>query len=311
MSSVIRDLYFFRSLLLMVVWCLSASPVSAAIYNVSLDISKFGYLGQSDIPLFGAVASAPVAATNSFVYLQNLYPAIYGSGLTGGDLASWAVTAELLSKPLYMDTIANQTTYNRDAVFGMMEYMNQNAPAPNGFRGEVVIVDDQDWTVARPQPSGVQSIFPTWQSLYSSLSRREAPILDVFFPTLPDKRRSVTLTSFHWNDMDNDLWIDFSEDGVIDFIDPLDPANDTKTAPKRKYGKIYQEALPPGSQGTSRLRFEFLSDGFSPFSSDEAFISMAFVARDPIPEPGSMAIWCLGGVAGWRWRRRRRSSPPS
>ena len=150
----------------------------------------------------------------------------------------------------------------------------------------------------------MQTVFPTWQFLYSALSRRESPIIDVFFPSQPNKRRSVTLTSFHWNDLDGDLWIDLGEEGVIDFIDPLDPANDTKTAPKRKYGKIYEEALPPGSPGSRRLRFEFLSDGYSPFSTEDAFISMAFVARDPIPEPGSTAIWGFSFLAGWAYRRR-------
>jgi hypothetical protein len=302
--SIIRRIAIFP-LLVIPFFCLGmARPLSAAVYSVELDIAKFGFLGQSDVPLFGAVASAPVAATNSFVYLRNLYPAIYGNGLTGGDLASWISTAQLLGSSLYMDTISNQTTYNRDAVHGMREYMTQKSPPPNGFYGEVVIVDGQDWTIARPQPSGVQTVFPTWQFLYSALSRRESPIIDVFFPTQPNKRRSVTLTSFHWNDLDGDLWIDLGEEGVIDFIDPLDPANDTKTAPKRKYGKIYEEALPPGSPGSRRLRFEFLSDGYSPFSTEDAFISMAFVARDPIPEPGSTAIWGFSFLAGWAYRRR-------
>ena len=156
--SIIRRVAIFP-LLFIPFFCLGmAHPLSAAIYSVELDIAKFGFLGQSDVPTFGAVASAPVAATNAFVYLQNLYPAIYGNGLTGGDLASWISTAQLLGSPLYMDTISNQTTYNRDAVYGMREYMTQKSPPPNGFYGEVVIVDGQDWTIARPQPSGVDRL---------------------------------------------------------------------------------------------------------------------------------------------------------
>lgn len=280
---------------------------NAAVYNVSLDISQFGYLSQSDIPVFGNVASAPVSATNMFVYLQNRNPLQYGNTLTGSTLSDWQSTATTLSSDVYMNTINNTGTFSRDMIYGTTSYVNTFAPDPLPLAGQVVLESSQPWTPARPQPSFVRTVYPTWQFIYDALANQFPVLIDIFVPGTSNPGHTVVLTSFHWNDLDNDLFIDIGEGAEWDFLDPLDPVNSTNDGAERRVGNIYEELLPDDSLGSTRLRVDYTVPGLLPLGgADDRYIGAALTV---VPEPSSVIVFtCLGILSGTRYLKRRQRS---
>ena len=79
---------------------LSAVSADAASYNIDNDPGHvlYGNLDQNGSAMVTALGSSlanqycgPVAVTNSFRYLENKYPEIYGNNLTGGNLVNTAI----------------------------------------------------------------------------------------------------------------------------------------------------------------------------------------------------------------------------
>lgn len=291
------------------------SQLNAAVYSAELDVNLFGYLGESDLPDIGTFSSAPIATVNAYVYLQNRFPRIYGNKLVGTTLEDWIDTARELATAPYMNTINNEKTFVRDQLYGYYTYLNEKAPGVNRFEGYAVLPDGEDWTPARPQPPFVVTEFPTWQSLHMALLRKQAILINVFFDGSLGKSHTVTGTSFHWNDLDGDLFIDFDENAEIDFIDPKDPATppdpDGKKRPKRRWGRVYEEELPFGTVGgTRRLRFVYTPPeddlpGIRFNSSADGFITTGFYTLEPVPEPSTLVVFSLG-LVGLQLRSLRR-----
>jgi hypothetical protein len=288
--------------LLLVLLC-GKTTSQAAVYSAELDVNLFGYLNQNDIPTIGGFASAPAASVNAYVYLQNIYPNIYGTSLAGTTYNQWIQTAQNLSTANYMATANNGTTFIRDQIYGNVTYLNETVPGLNSFAGQTILADGADWTPQRPQPPYIERVFPTWQSLLIALRQRKAIVIDIFLPGQTPSIRTVTGTSFYWNDIDNNQLIDLSEDAVIDYIDPLDPGtppdSQGNVRPKRSYGKIFEEILPPGTIGGSRrLNFRFEQPGGSFNSTADAYIASVFYIQEPVPEPSTLAVFALG-LSGW------------
>jgi hypothetical protein len=63
----------------------------------------------------------------------------------------------------------------------------------------------------------VASAIPTWDFLYYELVHCED--VEILF-SWTEGGRFVTPSSFHWNDVDNNLVIDLSENATIDFVNP-------------------------------------------------------------------------------------------
>ena len=282
----------------------------AAVYSAELDVNLFGYLNQNDIPTIGGFASAPAASVNAYVYLQNLYPNTYGTSLAGTTYNQCIQTAERLATPQYMDTASNGTTFIRDQIYGNATYLNDTVGEINSFSGQTILADGADWSSPRPQPPYIQRVFPTWQSLLSALQLRKAIVIDIYFPGQTPSIRTVTGTSFHWNDLDNNQFIDLSDGAEIDFIDPLDPSSppgpDGNKRPKRRFGKIYEEILPAGTIGGNRrinFTYEDPNDAFR--STSDGYIASVFYIQEPVPEPSTIIVFSLG-LAGLQIRSLRR-----
>ena len=305
-----RRLFRLTVLPLVVLFLCFSSKSHAAVYSAELDANLFGYLNQNDIPTIGGFASAPTASVNAYVYLQNIYPSVYGTSLAGTSYQQWIQTAQKLSEANYMNTENNGTTFIRDQIYGNITYLNEKAPSFNSFAGQTILADGVDWTPQRPQPPYIQSVFPTWQSILSALQQRKAIVIDIFFPGQTPSIRTVTGTSFYWNDLDDNQIIDLSDGAVIDYIDPLDPGTppdpDGNVRPKRSYGRIYEEILPFGTfGGNRRLNFIYEQPGINPNSSAEGYITSVFYVQEPVPEPSTLAVFSLG-LSGWYLRTCRR-----
>ena len=236
---------------------------------IEKELGLYGYLDQHSIPGWGNAGCGPTAAVNSFVYLENKYPGIYDRSLIPDtnqngvrDLAELVGVAQTLGGPGYMNTIANNTTWDDDFIWGKMTYIEQKVPGMTVYQAQ----DYWNWT-QHTKPAWVQSAWPQWEFLYNELVDCEDVEILIDWS---DGGHYVTLSSFHWNDADNDLIIDNAENAWIDFVDPWTGAYGTASIWQSSYGGCIETNYATGS-----------------------WISMG-VSESPIPEPATMTLLALG-----------------
>jgi len=258
-------------------------------YEIQKEIALYGNLQQDQVPPgnLGNVACGPVAAVNSFVYLENKYPEVYGRKLIPDDnianglhdMAELISAAQILSGPNYDNTLPPGGTYHDNFIWGKYNYIEDRIPGVTRYEAQ-----DQ-WAWGNPpapaqRPNWVQPMAPTWQFLFGELVACEDVEILISWS---GGGHFVTLSSLHWNDIDGDGMIDFNENAMIDFIDPGTGAvNNTS---------IWQSYLG-GSIETSY------------FATEASWISMA-VSESPIPEPATMTLLALG-LGAMLLRRRMR-----
>lgn len=206
---------------------LAGAGHALTIYDIQLDDTMFGHLDQDDTEACGGaggLACGPTAAVNSFVWLQNQYPDIYDNSLIlsatqdhDGDLVideydDWIETANALGDAQYMDcTVCQGGTSISNFISGKQAWIEDHAPG-------VTTYADQNVHAAPPN-----NIWPMWQFLYDNLVDGEDVELLVGFYDSEGNRvggHYLTLTSFHWEDANDDGVIDATETASIDFIDP-------------------------------------------------------------------------------------------
>lgn len=258
------------TLLIVVVLCSALSAQGYPVYNVQKETQLYGNLKQGDIPVWGNVACGPTAAINSFVYLQNKYPTVYDSKLIGdadndgipNTYQDLIAVANTLGGPNYMNTIAMNTTWHDDFIWGKRAYIEQVAPNVTTYAAQ----DFWNWNnPQRPKPAWVQQGYPTWDFLYNELLNcQDVEIL----LTWGDGGHYLTLTSFHWSDLDWDGIIDQNENAWIDYIDPC-----------------------TGAWGQTNIWHSFVGGGQWKIETNyySSWISMA-VKESPVPEPGSLLV---------------------
>jgi len=165
---------------------------------------------------------AAVAAANSFVYLQNEYPGIYGQALVPDNqyvngqpsTAALISTADLLASPNYMNIGAggsNPVT----AIPGKVSYIE--ACAPNTTVNNVQL-DFYGHGYGQDGP-----VTPTWQFIYSGLLNNSVVDISIWGGV----NHFLTVTGFHWTDFNNDGVIDPSDKASIDVVDPWTGMNET------------------------------------------------------------------------------------
>ena len=221
---------------------LALGVASAEMYSVQKDQSLYGTLNQHDVhhavppnkvadPDISLNACMPTAFVNSLVYLENRYPGTYdslliqqaGKDITGDGVYDtyddWAYSAEVAAGINYMWTDDRIGTYFRDFYYGKQLYIENYAPNRTEYAGEgdynfIVWRPDQ----LRPALSWVANRIPTWQFLYGELRASEDVEIGITYNV--GGGHALTLTSFNWNDTNNDGTIDLSEGAQIDYMDP-------------------------------------------------------------------------------------------
>ena len=275
--------------LILYVFCLLGAAISFSVltaqaitYDIQKDWTLYGDLNQNSIPGIGSMACGPTAAVNSFVYLQNSYPDIYDHYLVP-DLHSTpdlyendelVTVAEILAYD-YMHTDMTNGTWSDWFLYGKWDYIEENAP------GSTIYAAQQFSTWSRPpvpEPSWVSDVLPTWSFLYDELAASE----DVEILINGSYDHYLTLTSFYWDDIDDDGIIDGAEDAWIDYIDPWTGA----------WGISDIWHLDYGGESVIATNYE---GGLS-------FITMA-VGESPVPEPSTAVLLGLG-LAALALRRR-------
>ena len=227
----------WRSLLLLGLWglCLSVSGVqvsTAALYEAGNNYNSYGHVYQDDVPVIGPMACCPTSAANSFNYLQNQFPAVYGSTLTSSPATTGDV--QVIGGARYMDTGGVNGTTDALSVWGRYLYIESRKPFQTEYSCQVAIVNGQPvsynqvipWPDNRPIPQflnntpGAVSV-PTWQFLHQNLQRGADVALDISYLEggAVTGGHCLTVHRISFNDRNNNGIIDPGE-GSISFVDP-------------------------------------------------------------------------------------------
>ncbi len=253
-------------------------PVTLAANSITLDQTQFGHLDQALVTDcnngLGGMNSAcgPTAVVNSFVFLQNTYPTIYGTDLiphTAGNTSTQDQTAVGQTLACYLSCGQNGTPIS-DFINGKEAYINSVAPNTTYFQVQNVFA-----------PGGVD---PTFNFMYNELvAKEDVELLVGFYSNGPNGLvrnggHYVTLTgiSSPTNDGNN---------GTINFVDPSGGVN---------MNNIATFLAPDGSIRTSA----YVSAG------SIVTIIEAAVGESPIPEPGTLLlVFAAVPVALWIKRK--------
>jgi hypothetical protein len=244
-------------------------------------IAAFGTVDQLFVPpANGAMSCVPTATMNSFTWLQNAYPAIFGLDGTGlpalqGGQVSWTAAAGLLASPLYMNTSANNGTTIANWIGGKVSYLNAYAPGKITFAGMDSLV------AAANRPWWDQNANPTVNFLLQELQAGEDVELGIY--PLDMVGHALTLTGLTWNDADNSLTFNGPDTLTLNTIDPAAPNGTTPLI------------LTPGNPMK-------ISGGIY-----DGYTLQVALAESPVPEPASFSLVILGGLVGLRrllWRKQ-------
>jgi hypothetical protein len=214
---------------------ISAGGVSVAtgsVYDVALPIEMCGYLSQLDVPVIGDYACGPASAVNGFVYLQNLRPNEYNASLVvvqdqdlNGDghvdlYDDMIDTAWTLGQSDYFNTIQTQSTLPDNYIWGTRQFIEERVPGITEYEAQT----QWSWVNHPPQPEWVTQLVPTWEFLYQGLLDAAACQILLAFPGYPDGfGHWVTLSGFHWDDVNENGVIEY-EEATLNFMDSLSGA---------------------------------------------------------------------------------------
>ncbi|KQV49306.1 hypothetical protein ASC95_17000 [Pelomonas sp. Root1217] len=259
------------------------------------DVDKFGDLSQKNVAPCPNMACGPVAAVNSFVFLQREYSLIYGSKLIPAVDGTKPTQAELIAVAAdlaknYMDTCCEKGTHITNFINGKQKYFDTVAPNTTVIHGQV---KDWDPVEGGAKPDNIDETNPTPQFLLNELSHNQDIELLLDFGT--DGGHYVTLTSLFWSDDDGDGSIDAGEAANIGYIDPED-------------GKSTSARL---GELAGALTVQYLSPVTGNVRSGTIF---AAIAESPEhrtnPEPASAALVLAALAAVWCVRRRSAAARP-
>lgn len=287
----------------------SATPIT---YSAAENAAAFGWLDQYSLDnsayhFVGNEACVPTSTTNAMTYLQNTWPAIFGSTLTGTTYADWVSTDAVLISPSYMDTTPSQGTFTGPQFYATAKYINDTKGYSQvSFGGQVP--SDYWGTGIYSKPAWVQDGFPTWQGLYLALSSGHAAVFTIEYAN--GGGHGLLAQSFQWTDTNGNGIIEKTENATLSFVDPLDPAYyDTglpTSGPKITSGHVWNNNDVAGGN----LKLEYVQyQGSLPYvSSSYGNVENAKIdtlLTIIVPEPSSMGIsaTALAAVVAFRCRR--------
>lgn len=265
-------------LLLLFVGTLRASTV----YNIDLDPGHtlYGTLDQANVVVppggSGATSCAPTATMNSFTYLQNAFPAVYGTNdeLMGVN-TSWLDAAIDLGTN-YMNTSSDTGTSDENWINGKYNYLETYAPGKTIYAGyDAFTTGGQPW---------VNQAIPPIMFIVQQLQMGAAIEIGI---SPPDNGfgHVMTVSSIHWTDTDMDGVLDAGENATLDGIDPGG-------------GAVFNYMLKiVANGGNTYLGF----DG-GPYNNYRIDAAMAGKA---VPEPSTILLFSIGCLALLTTRCRR------
>lgn len=257
--------------------------------SVLIDITKYGWMDQYSMNtrhnLVGNDACVPTSTTNALTFLQNFYPAIYDTTLSGSGYTAWQSTDDSLIS--YMGTQANVGTYDTQFVYGLQNYLTNINAAPVYMSG---VFFDAGWGGSYPKPAFITEGHPTISFLLDALGVNSALITTISY--FGGGGHGILVNGVTWDSISNT--------GTLAFVDPLNPSqNYSGTTPT---GGTLQTTglLSLDTSGNLKLTYDQYQGGlpFSPsdFATVEAVIDGA-LALNPVPEPAPITLLALGGFS--------------
>lgn len=256
--------------------CLLLLSSTALASTMAIDQALYGHLDQGLVP--GCTSEAglnnacgPTSVVNSFVYLQNRYPGIYGTLLTGGTTQQNLInTGENLA--CYMSCNSNTGTAIGDFITGKMDYINAVAPGTTTFAFQNFF-------------DPVNSILPTFNFLFNELSHGEDIELLIGWYVFNAQSNQLERRGGHYVTLTGISSANNDGTGTINFVDPSGGVNQNNIATFLSGGAIRTIAYKP--------------DGVT------VAIIEAAVAESPVPESTTFVL-VLGGAVPILLRLRRR-----
>ncbi len=264
----------------------ASAAVEAKIVEVKLDPALFGNLDQKTTDCANTNCG-PTSAINSFAFLQNQHPKVYGTSLIPGTVVnpngSYSYpdgvlknAANVLGANPYMGTCLpcgpNDGTYIEDFILGKHDYLEKMAPGKTIYHAQMNI----DW---REKPDGgthqgakkpdwVQDgTKPTLAFLSGELRKKQD--IELFLAE-GDKEHYITLTGIKYDDV--------ALTGNISFIDA--------------WGGKPGSATFSMEDGFIKTTYTLGSEG----KTSIAFIAHA-IAESPVPEPSVWVMLAAGMIS--------------
>ena len=246
----------------------------ANLYNVDeTTTAAFGTLNQANVGPNGANGAnnfcAPTATMNSFTFLENAYPSVYGNLLMGGQ-ASWQLAGQLLAGATYMATDPNSGTSVANWVSGKVNYINKFAPNTTTFAG--MGTGGYPW---------LNAANPTANFLLQQLQTGEDVELAIFPTVAGGIGHVLTLTGINWNDANGNNLFDAGDTLTLNTIDPGNPGVNTQLT-----------LSPGGLLGITGANYNTYTLGVA-------------LAESPVPEPTTVSLILLSGGAIAFFRNHR------
>ena len=246
------------------------------IWEKHKDCAEYGHIDQhllSDAQnnWLGAVACAPTATMNSFIYLQNHYPTVYDHLLVPEGAGQDVIKARELALNWMNTTLAGTTT--EDWVWGKYNFLENYAPGKTIYHGQTMY---NGWTALLPRPLWVDAALPDWSFLFNELNKCQDVEIGINWGS--DMGHALTVCGF--------LWDDQTSTGKIWYVDPWVGACTPLNA-----------GIPIWIRMDGKLGFNY--------SGANAYVDMALA--ESVPEPGSLMVLATGlaGIVGIVVRRRR------
>jgi hypothetical protein len=233
----------------------AAIAVAGSVYSVSEPTAGYGFLSQENATVaaeFGSQGCGPTAAANSLLYLQNLYPNVYGDKLVAnGDTDTLANLAVTLGGTSYLNWQNDKVTYS-DFTWGTYDYVEAFAPNLTSYIAEADSKSSSttkrpiptNWISVNANTSGTPSnnpTYPTWQFIYNQLQANKAVLIKW---SGNGQGHFMSVTGIYFSDVRGDGFIHNTDgDATITYIDPKD--GKSHTAPIWQRGK---DGNPPDGE---------------------------------------------------------------
>jgi hypothetical protein len=263
-----------------------------------LPTSYYGWLDQysmnTEHNFVGDEACVPTSSTNAMTYLQNAFPSIYGTSLTGTTYSDWHDTDNILIDQ--MGTTVAEGTYYDQFVYALQNYI---VVQKNFVNTQFSAMFPKDmWETPYPDPTFNIDGHPTASFLSDALSEQAAVLISIEYSNGGGHELLV-------NGLD---WDAVTGTGTLYFIDPLDPSENYND-PNPVDGPAKQTSGTLTLEG-DHLKLDYLqyegglpNDG-SPYDETSATLYGALVVA--VPEPGTWSFVILGAAVLFFSRRRMR-----
>lgn len=225
---------------------LMASHASAIVYNYQLDVTKFGRADQANVSMpnsvtlvlgGGANSCVPTSIGNAYNYLQQAFPATYGTSL----VPTTPTNAAIDIGRNYTSTYSDLGTTGGNWIAGRQSYVEAKKPGVSTYGSTF---------------GNYPSFMNVWFTMGAAM---EVGIL----PVAGGIGHALTLTGYNWNDANNDGIVQQAENASLKLIDPFAPAgnlsipfwqtgaNFSTTYSTAAYNIALMTATVPGPGGAS------------------------------------------------------------